>query len=80
MSTNLQSESLPMSMVIIRLARARACDLSVGRVQVQVQVQVQVHVPTCSILTPCQSSMALMVKGWQNPWGMGDFRNPVFNM
>ena len=76
MSTNLQSESLPMSMVIIRLARARACDLSVGRVRVQVhvhvQVHVQVHVPTCSILTPCQSSMALMVKGRQNPWGMGD--------
>ena len=49
-------------------------------VQVYVQVHVQMHVQTCSIVTPCQSSMALMVKGRQNPWGMGDFRNPVFNM
>ena len=75
-------------MVIIRLTRSRFCDISVGRVfahvqvhvqvhvqmhvQVRVQVQVQVHVQTCVTLTPCQSSMALMVKGWQNPWGMGD--------
>ena len=77
MSMNFQSDSLPMSRVIIRLARGRTCDLSVGRVFVPEQV-CRRYMCRCMcrcvarILTPCQSSMQFIVKGRQNPWGMGD--------
>ena len=77
MSRNFQLESLPISRVITKSARARPCDTGVVQVCVHVQVLAHVHVHVKvrvqlrgRLLTPCHSSMHFIVKGRQNPWGM----------
>ena len=85
MSRNFQLESLPISRVITRSARARTCDTGVVQVCVRVQVLAHVHVHVkvqvqlrAWLLTPCHSSMHFIVKGRQNPWGMDGLGFLVF--